>query len=144
MDFIYIDPSIRQNKVAAASRKFQQIILELGIRETNQHVGSGLGGNNFQLLTLMNLKHSLVKRTTIQAEDNTVRWGAKFLQETTLANIRRQLDAKFPSILEKNKYLALSLQIMTDYPNALREGFVKHQDHFPQLAKALEGRNFIF
>jgi hypothetical protein len=144
MNFTYIDPSIRQERVVAAARNFQKIIVELGVRETNKHVGSGLGGNNFQLLTLMNLKHSLVKKTTIQAEGNSLRWGAKFLQETSLANIRHHLDDKFLSILERNKYLALPLQIMADYPEQLRQGFVKYQEHFPQLTKALQGRNFTF
>lgn len=146
MKFDKIDPTISYGRVKDAEDRFQRIIIELGVREDNYWVGTSMGGNNFQLVTLMNLRHELVNdsRITIEAKPNRILWGSRFLRNAKLINIRHELNAKFPSILEKNKYMALPLQILADHPESLRQGFMKYKAHFPKLAAALEGKSFRY
>jgi hypothetical protein len=145
VNFNHIDHSIQYGRVKVAKEKFWQLTTELGLRETNYHVGSGLGGNNFQLVTLMNLQHELSSDDiTIEVKSDRIVWGAKWLAKAARKTVRFELDAKFPTILEKHKYLTLALQILADNPDSLREGFAKHKEHFPKLMRALNDKSFVF
>ncbi len=144
MKFDDIDSSIPYGMVRTAKGRWQRITVELGVREGNHHVGTGLGGNNFQLVTLMSLQNKLIDdpNMTIAIKGNQLLWGCQWLNSAKLVDIRHELDTKFPSILEKHKYLTLSLQVLADHPESLREGFIKHQEHFPNLVRVLNGKPF--
>jgi len=98
MNFDRIDPAISNLKQIAARKRFQEIILELGTREDNEHVGSGLGGNNAQLFALMSFRHELVSSTiiTIDINNGIVRWSREWLESSSRKAIRHELDAKLP------------------------------------------------
>lgn len=145
MKFSHIDPKLSVGQVKIAAGRFERMMVELGIRESNYHVGTGLGGNNFQLVTLMNLEHHLVDSLVpIKAKAGKVFWSVRFLVDAKYVDIRHELDKRFPDILEKNKYMTMILQIIADYPEALRQGFEKYQAHFPKLVSALSAKVFQF
>src|ERR1700686_571795 len=102
MNFFKIDPSLSNKQKQLSQNKFDALILELGVRHNNQHVGSGLGGNNFQLLVLMALSHRLVKSSNIELSinDRGIIWGDQFLLSTDMSDIRHKLDIMFPVIRE--------------------------------------------
>lgn len=98
MKFDQVATSIGKVARAAALKKFQGLTLELGVREDNEHVGSGLGGNNAQLFGLMSLRHELVSdpNLTIEYDHGRVRWGYEWLDSTKRKTLRYELDAKLP------------------------------------------------
>ncbi len=88
-----IGPQHRKN----AQGRFQSITLELGCREDNEHVGSGLGGNPSQLMALMTFSHELVdSNLTIEIDRGLMRWGSDFLLQSRRRDIRHELDIKLP------------------------------------------------
>ena len=94
MNFDTIDKSVPPNLQAVAKGKLQWLSLELGVREDNQHVGSGLGGNNSQLIALMSFHHELVNDNALSVEIDRglIRWGATWLQQSSKKDIRHELD----------------------------------------------------
>ena len=142
MNFSHIDTRLNHQQAKDATQQFNSIITELGIRTDNEHVGSGLGGNNFQLLVLLNLKHTLVKRDiTIKATDSGVAWSAEWLIKSSRKDIRRELDKAFSDIKEKHKYLAIALESLA-YASNMRAVVLQHPTDFPELVKALEGKTY--
>lgn len=98
MNFDTIDKSIPQNEQNCAQKNFQGLTLELGVRDDNQHVGSGLGGNGSQLFALMSFSHELVSdpSITIQIDRGLMRWGVEWFNRATRKEMRYELDAKLP------------------------------------------------
>jgi hypothetical protein len=145
MKFSYLDDKLGVNLAVDAKKKFDSLFLELGVREDNCHVGSGLGGNNFQLLVLMSLEHKLLgidkKHMDISVNKNSICWSAEWLKKTTMGNIRRTLDKSFDSIVEHHKYLALALEDLSRIHD-LRISLEKHKDQFPEVVKCLESKSF--
>jgi hypothetical protein len=146
MKFDSIDQSIRFDKATIAKNRYRVLALELGVRDTNYHVGTGLGGNNLQLFTLMNVHNELVndRDLAIEVTKDKILWGVQWLGKTKMADIRHELNAKFPLIQEKHKYPAIALKVLTDHPETLRKGFLDNKKHFPKLAEALAGKPFSF
>lgn len=142
MNFSHIDTRLNHQEAKDAIQRFNSIITELGVRTDNEHVGSGLGGNNFQLLVLLNLKHTLVKRDiTIKTTDSGVAWNAEWLAKTPLKDIRKELDKAFVDIKEQHKYLAIALESLA-YSNNMRAVVLQHRTDFPELVNALEGKTY--
>jgi hypothetical protein len=81
-----------------AQERLQWLALELGVRHDNEHVGTGLGGNNPQLVALMSFHHELVDNVnlTIEPIKGNMRWGYQWFTTTKKTNIRHELDAKLP------------------------------------------------
>ncbi len=98
MKFDQIDSSIPKQRLATAKGKFQGLFLELGTREDNYHVGSGIGGNGAQLFALMTFSHELVNDPllTIDVDRGLIRWGSSWLEHSARKAIRYELDAKLP------------------------------------------------
>lgn len=117
MKFDAIDPSFTTDEVNLASRILAKIMVELGIRENNEHVGSGLGGNNHQLLVFMTMKHHLVSSTdNITIVNNTVYWSIEFLIGHKMKSIRPIIDEAFKLISDENKLVALALHTAANNP----------------------------
>lgn len=79
---------MESNLEKSAKYQFHALTIELGVRKNNEWIGSGLGGNNFQLLVLMGMKHVLSNRqeTTVRylPKENMLIWGAHWLQQTPM------------------------------------------------------------
>ncbi len=98
MNFDTIDKSINPASQVIAKQKLQWLSLELGVREDNQHIGSGLGGNNGQLIALMSFHHELINdpTTTIEPDRGLMRWGSSWFEQSSRKDIRHELDVKIP------------------------------------------------
>lgn len=143
MQFSNIVGNISDKNYLAAKKQFTKLILELGIRKGNGWIGSGLGGNNFQLLVLMSLSHTLTARSVnIEVSDQGVVWGAKFLRTTKMKNIRHELDQAFPKIKEKFKYDALVIESLVK-SETFHKKFVEHEEEFPNVSKAFNKGKFV-
>ncbi len=117
MKFDVIDPSLTTDEVNFASKILAKIMVELGIRETNEHVGSGLGGNNHQLLVFMTMKHHLISSDKdISIVNNNVYWSVEFLIGHKMRHIRPIIDKEFALISDDNKLIALALHTAANNP----------------------------
>jgi hypothetical protein len=98
MNFDRVSGTITQYNRQLAHKKFQGLALELGVREDNEHVGSGLGGNNGQLFALMSLSHHLVDNDSlsIKIDQGKVQWGEIWLRRAKRRDIRMELDTTLP------------------------------------------------
>lgn len=119
--------------VEIIQHKMNQLYVELGVRDDNEHVGTGLGGNNFQLLCLLSIKHTLChQRKPMILKDGVIYWDALWLLTADLLMIRYELSRFFLELDEKYKYqglIALSLPKSKD----LGIQVDKYSDQFPNL-----------
>jgi hypothetical protein len=144
MKFSHIDARLTPQEVEAAKYRFNWLLTELGLRESNYHVGTGLGGNNFQLMVLLSFKHTLVKRNVdIQVDDKRVAWSADWLINTPKRTIRSKLDETFYLIAEKHKYLAIALAEVAD-SFSMKDTVRKYPEQFPQLLRAISNKDYSF
>jgi len=98
MNFDSIDASIDLKSQITSKQKLHWLSLELGVREDNEHVGSGLGGNNSQLLALMSFHHELVNDSSIKIkiDRGLMRWGKRWFERASKKEIRSEVDALIP------------------------------------------------
>src|SRR5258706_11711739 len=98
MKFDRVAGSISKNVQLSTRKKFEGLSLELGVREDNQHVGTGMGGNGAQLFALMSFSHELIDdiSMTIEIDQGRMRWGCAWLDTASRATIRQVLDTKLP------------------------------------------------
>jgi hypothetical protein len=146
MKFYHVDAKIGNKQVKLAQERFTWLMVELGLREDNYHCGTGLGGNNFQLLTLMSFQHSLEKSLGKDyggvhcyygaGADPYIDWEADWLINTPKKDIRAKLDEVFSTIKEEHKYLAVALADLAK-SNSMRDTVMKYPDQFPKLIAAL-------
>jgi hypothetical protein len=103
MKFTKIDSSLPRGLVDAAWGKFEELLLELGVRDDNTHVGTGLGGNNFQLYSLLGVKHSLMKlhKGIIVTHDDGIYWDAETLAFMPRLDMRKKVDTIIPLVEER-------------------------------------------
>lgn len=133
--------------VKSAQRSFSRLLVELGVRKNNEHIGSGLGGNNFQLLCLFGMVQELSPHTgmTIKfsSTENTMYWGAEWLCRASKVDLRKELDKIFDSIKEGHKYWALVMEALSASGD-LRSTLTQYQDQFPELMACLSGKVYKF
>jgi hypothetical protein len=99
MRFNSIDSQLTDTQIEAAQKKFDGLLLELGCRKDNQHIGTGMGGNTHQLITLFSMEHTLSNQPhDIQVSGASISWGANWLAETSRKDIRVRLNQVFESI----------------------------------------------
>lgn len=145
MNFDRINKNLSDKTVEDARRVFTRLLIELGVRETNYHVGTGLGGNNFQLFSLMAIPQSLgYTKKQIAIHKDHVEWNAEWLVATPMTVIRHTLDGVFPSIRERFKYEALLVDAVANNPSTIRLAFAARQDHFPILSNILGSKHYSF
>jgi hypothetical protein len=146
MKFNKIDSDIKVKFVDGAKRNFVALVVELALREDNEHSGTGMGGNNFQLLTLFNMKHKLSSKHSSQSitiDDGILLWNAKWLANSSMKIIRNKLNNIFPNIIEDNKYIALALQSVSR-SNHLHSSLEMYKEHFPKLIDCLKGKVYRY
>jgi hypothetical protein len=138
--------NIDYNCVQRCKRRFKSLTLELGIRHNNEHVGSGLGGNNFQLMTLMDYKHELInnRNLTVSANHttNTFSWGSHWLAHVSAYDARKALDRVFNKMPESKKVMAVAFEALIE-SNCILKSFEKHKSYFPNLTKCLSGNFYL-
>lgn len=98
MNFDKIRASTTERDKKAAAQKIQSLSLELGVREDNGHVGTGMGGNKAQLLALMAFQNELINEPglTIRANNGLMEWGIEWFLTTSKKDIRQMLDVVLP------------------------------------------------
>jgi hypothetical protein len=133
--------------VKSAQRRFGGLLVELGVRKNNEFIGSGLGGNNFQLLCLFGMVHELSPDTNVSISfssvENTMYWGAEWLIRSSRYDLRKELDKIFSTIKEGHKYWALVMETLSESGD-LRTTLPQYQDQFPELMACLAGKNYKF
>lgn len=144
MKFRHVPSGMSEADSKSYQGRFLQLTTELGIRHTNQHIGSGLGGNNFQLLVLMGLQHRLVDSRHIQIRitKTGISWGTEFLSQP-MKNIRWRLDEAFPAIQAKHKVLAATIEGTLWHPRSYYGSILEKMQCFPGLANYMEGGEYL-
>ena len=136
MNFSHIDTRLTSAQVQVGKEKIEWLLTELALRDNNHHIGTGKGGNNFQLLNLMNLKHTLVLRNIdIHITDTHISWGVPWVINANKTAIRNKLNEVFHQITEKNKAVSIAIKAMLD--RGVRCAILEYQDQFPELYKTL-------
>jgi len=125
---------VNADTITKGSRMFKQIMLELCIRESNNCVGSGLGGNNFQAYALMDMSHTLLEDTTtkLSVQGKEMQWNLNWLATAKAAEVRQELNQVFDSMPEHHKLKACAMLALMRAGN-LRQTFQEHKDQFPKL-----------
>lgn len=147
MNFDIISGEITYADGVKTKRQFDRTLIDLGVRKNNEHVGSGMGGDNFQLLVLMSLKHSLAcnhqqsSPLVFVSSNKIISWNSSWLKGSSLKTIREELNILFPNISEEYKYLGMMCEAL-GANSSLRTCVQQYQEHFPNLAGSLEGKYF--
>lgn len=141
MKFNEIEKTITDEQTAAATKRLDWLFTELGCAKDNAHIGTGMGGNNAQLLVLLDFNHNLVKsENSIMLDKRNIMWGVDWLTGVDKKEIRAKLNEVFPAIRE-NTPNAAALEEVVDSKN-IRETIAKHKELFPKLIANLEGDVF--
>jgi len=145
MKFDVIDQGVDSSLLDNINTRFHSLMLELGTRKDNYHIGSGRGGNPFQLLVMLDMKHHLSSshNRTIYADlhSRQMVWGARWFLESAKDKLRDKLDEVFLTIPEHFKYRALALE-QAATSNNLREVILNNQDQFPKIISCFRGEDY--
>lgn len=89
------NPEVSESERQGAEQKLTRVIIDLGLRTGNYHVGSGLGGNNYQLLRLGEHDQRVDKelcRVVFGYPWAVMVWGYDWLMRSSLTEIRAELN----------------------------------------------------
>jgi hypothetical protein len=137
MKFNNVASSLNAEQIEASQIILAKLLVELGVRRNNPYVGTGLGGNNFQLITLLGYQHHLVDGLDdIVVANDIIAWGSKWLLRTKMNVIRSHVDSLFQAIPERRKYLAVALETMK-VSNSLRMLLASNEQYLAELPKLL-------
>lgn len=144
MKFNSVATSLKPEVARVCAGRFRGLTLELGVRKDNEHVGSGRGGNNYQLMVLMGLKHHLIQShdTQIRLQADRICWGSEYLLTARRTKLRDDLDSIFPAIEEKNKVLALAMQSLLDNPTGLVRTANAYSHNYPTVMQLIETKTY--
>lgn len=96
MKFYYISDRVSTIASKFCQDKVSSILMELGTRHDNHHVGTGMGGNLSQLLCLMDKRHILSgdpKNTfRVDYDNQEVIWGCRWVQDSKRIDLRNKLN----------------------------------------------------
>jgi hypothetical protein len=105
MKFTNIDKSITDKQIQLSLNKFREILIELGIRKDNFHIGSGVGGNEDQLIVMMDCSHYLTdKNDTLSFLEGVFIWGNDWLCNSSRKDIRSKIDQVFAGLPEDKNF----------------------------------------
>ena len=110
--------------------KFDRLLLELAVRETNTFVGSGLGGNSLQLLVLLSLNNvGTVNRTDLlYIVENTAFWNVDQLLSFEIKDLRKEVDRVFKTLPEDKKLAVIGQHIASNHPENLMSYLAKSEE----------------
>lgn len=82
--------------LASVKHKIESALLELSVRENNVHVGTGLGGNQEQLLILSSIEHVLTdEHDGVFFREGFCYWNARSILNASMKEIRSFIDEAF-------------------------------------------------
>jgi len=137
MKFNLIKGNLSERIVKQAQEKLTALALDLSVREDNSHVGSGLGGNNFQMFTMIGMQHLLSnKNISIEIKDSSFVWGSEFLINNSLVNIRAALDKAFLKISDYDKLMSLTFLNVSN----INGTYSAYEENFPILKDIFYGK----
>lgn len=137
MKFTSVKANLATSITNQCQDKLTSLAIELATRKDNCHVGSGLGGNNFQMLALLGMEHHLTNADiSIASKKNKFIWGTDFLLDNSIFSIRKELDRAFEKVEEHNKLVSL----MFLSPANINEVFNSYEDNFPILKDIFSGK----
>lgn len=137
--FTYVFSDVTLNKLKLAEKKLTGLCIDLGIRDDNYYVGTGMGGNNLQLLTITGLNLKLTKdKGTISFAHGELIFSLKWFINSNMKMIRQELNKIWLDVSEQNKLLFLPLRMMLDHPTGLVSTFDTYQAQFPTIVLALK------
>ena len=119
MKFNRIYEQLTDQQIQSAENKFDGLLIELACRSDNQHVGTGMGGNLHQLITLLNMKHTLdADHQDIEVCGGWIAWGSDLLLNASRKDIRAKLNQAFENIAPVYQQPALDFQAdsLNNYP----------------------------
>ena len=141
MLFDYSSPQVINSDLDKVCFSFKRLMANLAIRTDNNFCFSGEGGNNFQLLVFMCLKHALVPgNNPPQFVNDGIIWSTDWLVNNNDKVIRANIDDMFNDIPEHYKYLA----VMLNNGNDMRSVVSEYKAYLPKLSFALAGNVFKF
>lgn len=144
MEFQYIDDDLSYSQVESLKGKLRYLSIDLGINETNTYCCSGLGGNNFLLLMLMSMDIDLISSTdSIKFFNGQISFGADWFENSSIIDIRKELDKVSKSFLESQKYISILLESIVN-SNSLIETIKKYGNEFPTILSCLDNKNYKF
>lgn len=143
MKFDYISPRVPGDLPSICQEKFDKLLLEMGCRKDNQHIGSGMGGNPGQLMILMDMRHilggDLYDSIRLDPNNLEVIWGYRWFQDKSIRTIRQELNAKFAAVAKANyAKRAAALADAISSPN-IRGVILNNEEVFPDVWQALLG-----
>lgn len=141
MKFNEIEKDITTEQIDAATKRLAWLFTELGCAKDNAHIGTGMGGNNAQLLVLLDFNHNLVKgEGSLMLDKRNIMWGADWLTNADKKDVRAKLNEAFGAIRDNSPNTA-ALEEVVESKN-IRETIAKHKELFPKLIANLEGDVF--
>ena len=106
----------------AATKKYSQLMLELAVRRDNEHIGSGLGGNPEEFLTMLALTPSFEEsdKAMFVVENDFLLINTTLFNTASLRDLRKNLSEVLGPHIEKYahpnfvKLLELPISINND------------------------------
>ena len=141
MNLLKPKANLAQSIFDDCQNKLTTVILDLSVKETNFFCGSGLGGNEFQAMTLISLEHNLstLAGFKVKAENGAIFWEPKWLLSSSLKKIRKELDSLFKTLDES--YFSI-LNVLNS--NNIELHCRKFEDNLPQIKKIFSGQSVKF
>jgi hypothetical protein len=143
MQFHSTPNTLSAEQIQSAQDKFSQLLLELATRKDNSQIGSGLGGDSLQLITLLGLQHHLTdSSSTIRISSaDSMEWGYQFLTQSKMKDLRNQLTdvlTKDIVLSEANSKAASTMQKYLDEPSILTQIANENPNNYPALIRLVE------
>lgn len=143
MKFDYISPRIKGDLPSICQEKFNRLLLEMGTRPDNRHVGSGMGGNPAQLTVLMDMRHilggDLYDSIRFYPDNHEVIWGYRWFQDKSIRTVREELNNQF-AIVAKANYAGRAVDLARVIASPNIRGFIlNNKESFPEVWQVLLG-----
>lgn len=127
--------------IKESKSKLIKVFLDLAVSDRNSHVGSGFGGNVFELLVLMSMSHLMnLNEQCIMRYDSVIKtmsWGTKWLEESSLQVIRLKITEVVNAIPESEKLLP-ALLLRQNF-SSFKEIILENKNYFPHAIAFING-----
>lgn len=134
MKFSTVSVQLNQIDMDKANQALIKIFTQLGLKENN-NFNCKFGGNNFQLFSLLEMKHELTSSPKpIDINQNNVVWDIGFLLGYSTDGQRKILDQAFAKINDKYKTTSMFIQGLIKNNNLI-SNYQEHKSNFPLVEK---------
>jgi len=144
MDF---DIKCRSTEQAAiAADKIKCIMLELGVRADNIHIGSGLGGNNRQLMIMLAMDHVITdKQAGVFFDKHVCYWNVSSVVNSTRVELRQYINTAFEQKVANSNVgpaLLLGHLLSEGAESKFLDRYETDSTDLPEVNLILEGHQF--